>query len=65
MADVRINGERYELEPCPFCKGEPEFKEGCIGTTSPYYWVECKKCGCGFDSVDCPIEAIEHWNNRP
>jgi hypothetical protein len=55
---VIANNIRYEIEPCPFCKGEAKLNSGT------YHSIMCKNCGCECDGFETALEAIEHWNTR-
>lgn len=53
-----------KLKPCPFCTGDAAL----LTTIHKKYFVECVKCGVGFDQhylwSETKEQAIAKWNAR-
>lgn len=55
----------FNLKPCPFCGGKPDFDQDDSG----YIWIYCQKCGVSTDTrmhghEDARISLSEDWNQR-
>ena len=51
-----------ELNPCPFCGGEPKLY---TLEKQALACVRCGECGCQTALLFSPVEAITAWNARP
>ncbi|CAB4157940.1 Restriction alleviation protein, Lar [uncultured Caudovirales phage] len=60
-----------DLEPCPFCGGEPEFSVGKTGDDKDWHYIECGECEAMGPHVKYADHNIaikdalaEAWNRR-
>lgn len=53
-----------ELKPCPFCRGEAEYRCAKYARTPFKHSVVCLDCFASIPPKDSKHEAINAWNTR-
>ncbi len=66
MTDVRIEGKRYSLDPCPFCKCDNLLcSVGEFNGSSDIDGITCPDCGAEMDAWFCgKTHIVSRWNRR-
>ena len=59
MINFTINGETYELDVCPFCKGDDIVLDDGVFA----FWVSCKTCRSSGPMCSTEEEAAREWND--
>lgn len=61
-----MKAKGYTLNPCRFCKGDPEYgitSEGMSECGKCRWFVECSKCGARTKNCISFKEAVAIWNS--